>query len=279
MWICPVCKASLVLSGKQWQCENRHSYDSAKSGYVNLLLANQKNRPEPGDNKEMLSARRAFLEAGHFHSLVESLVETLLEKQAAFISQPSQQQPLVLHDLGCGEGYYLAGISALLHESGVAVSGTGNDISRTAIDMAARKYPELQFAVAGNFKIPVASNSQNVLLQIFAPASAGEVHRILSTGGLWVQVTPGPDHLSRLRAALYEKPSTHDTNTAIPEGFELLHETGLQFDLHLPDLEIRKALLTMTPYYWRVKQDAMDSVLEEMVELCADFSIRVLKKQ
>lgn len=270
MWTCPVCQAILNLSGSQWQCENNHCYDRARAGYVNLLLANQKNRPDPGDNKVMLSARRAFLESDHYLLLVHALADT--------IAQHLQQTSLTIHDAGCGEGYYLSRIAARLEAAGRSVSATGNDISRAAIEMAARKYRQLQFAIAGNFKLPLQSGSREVLLQVFAPSLEAEVQRVLGTGGLWVRVTPAPEHLIQLRTALYETPQPHEAGEAIPAGFELRQQSRLQFDFHLPDLNSRQALLMMTPYYWRVEAAAMDVVLEKMTMLSADFSVTVLRK-
>lgn len=271
MWSCPVCQASLKLSGTQWQCANRHSYDQARAGYVNLLLANQKSRPDPGDNKAMMRARRAFLETDHYLPLVSALAET--------IALHAQASSLTIHDAGCGEGYYLARIVALLERTGCAVQASGNDISRSAIEMAAKKYRSLRFAIAGNHRLPLASASQNVLLHVFAPALEAEAHRVLASRGLWVRVTPAPAHLAQLREALYEAPTAHVEEQDIPAGFELLQQGRLQFEFSLPELQQRQNLLMMTPYYWRVEAGAMEAVLAQMATISADFSIRVLRKR
>ena len=270
MWICPVCQAPLALSGKQWQCENRHSYDRAKAGYVNLLLANQKSRPDPGDNKAMMAARRAFLEQHHYLPLVRKLAEVIALQHPA--------KSLTIHDAGCGEGYYLHQLCSLLQTPDSVITAAGSDISRSAIEMAAKKYQTLQFAIASNFNIPVIGNSRDVVLHIFAPASAAEVLRILVPGGLWIRVTPAPEHLAELRAALYQTPQQHSADAEIPAGFEVLLQTSLQFNLNLPDLQSRKQLLMMTPYYWSVAAGAMDTVCEKMSTLSADFIVQVFRK-
>lgn len=271
MWICPVCQASLLLSGQQWQCVNKHSYDRAKAGYVNLLLANHKSTADPGDRKEVMSARRAFLEEGHFLPLVNCLAD--------LITQRIQTDTLALYDLGCGEGYYLANTVSLLNKPGLSIHAAGNDISRSAVDKASRKYPQLQFAIASNFKTPVPDNSQDVVLQIFAPASEKEVHRILSVSGLWLQVSPAEEHLSQLRAALYQTPRLHTVDERTPEGFEEVHQTRVTFELSMPKTQSRKDLLMMTPYYWSVEEGTLDAVIDKMVLLTADFSIRIMQKR
>jgi 23S rRNA (guanine745-N1)-methyltransferase len=282
MWICPACQAPLLLVGSQWKCQHNHCYDKAKAGYVNLLLANRKSRPDPGDNKQMITARRAFLEEGHYHLLAETIADLIANQIAELVVDPARQQlaarTLLLYDAGCGEGYYLDKIVSCLGGSGLSISGAGNDISRAAIAKAARKYKQLDFAIASNFAIPVAAASQDVVLQIFAPASEQEMHRILAANGIWLQVSPAQDHLCELRAALYETPQSHAVETAIPAGFEQVQQSSLSFKFHLPNKQSRQQLLMMTPYYWSAKEGAMEALLENMSELSADFSIRLLRK-
>lgn len=270
-WSCPVCQAPLKLSGAQWQCENKHCYDRAKAGYVNLLLANQKRSPEPGDSKEMITARRAFLEQDHYLPLVSALAD--------LIRQHHGKPTLALYDTGCGEGYYLGNIVSLLSQPELAISAAGSDISKAAIEKAAKKYPQLHFAIASNFNLPVPNDSQDMVLQVFAPGSAEEIHRILAVGGLWLHVSPAEEHLAQLKAALYETPQQHAVDAEIPAGFEELPGIRLRYEFSLPQLQSRKELLMMTPYYWSVEEGAMASVLERMSELSADFSIRVLRKE
>ena len=54
-YICPICKKSLTLKSKSYRCENNHSFDEAKEGYVNLLPVQYKHSKDPGDNKAMVS--------------------------------------------------------------------------------------------------------------------------------------------------------------------------------------------------------------------------------
>ncbi len=58
--ICPLCHSSLNLTERSWCCENRHQFDQAKEGYVNLLPVQHKGSREPGDSAEMMQARRDF---------------------------------------------------------------------------------------------------------------------------------------------------------------------------------------------------------------------------
>ena len=46
----------------RWLCLTGHSFDRAAAGYVNLLPANRKHSKDPGDDKDMVAARAAFLD-------------------------------------------------------------------------------------------------------------------------------------------------------------------------------------------------------------------------
>ncbi len=101
LWRCPLCHEPLKLVGRSFACANRHSFDQAKEGYVNLLRVNRKHSADPGDNKEMLESRRHFLQQGFYAPLAAGLGEAIRQ----YFPDPSQ--PLTLLDAGCGEGYYL----------------------------------------------------------------------------------------------------------------------------------------------------------------------------
>src|SRR5450755_2086683 len=93
---CPLCHSGLRQVDTALTCANKHTFDIAREGYVNLLL-----QKRSGDVKEMLRARRNFLERGFYQPLsaaVNELVCTYLQ---------DMQGPLHMLDAGCGEGYYL----------------------------------------------------------------------------------------------------------------------------------------------------------------------------
>ena len=64
VWRCPICAASMQHEEHSLHCLNGHCFDLAKSGYVNLLPVQQKHTKQPGDNLQMVRARRDFLQAG-----------------------------------------------------------------------------------------------------------------------------------------------------------------------------------------------------------------------
>ena len=58
---CPLCHAPLSRGDNYYSCPQRHQFDLAKEGYVNLLPVQFKRSRDPGDSAEMMQARRAFL--------------------------------------------------------------------------------------------------------------------------------------------------------------------------------------------------------------------------
>ena len=79
--LCPVCKDKLIkdVSNKIYKCENNHTYDIAKEGYVNLLISNQKRSKNPGDSKEMVLSRVEFLSKGYYKILSDKINEMIVE--------------------------------------------------------------------------------------------------------------------------------------------------------------------------------------------------------
>ena len=102
---CPVCNNDLIKTKTGCLCKNNHNFDFAKEGYTNLLLANNKNSKNPGDNKEMILARHSFLRAGFYEPLLRELVNS--------IKNLTTDESVVV-EAGCGEGYYISGIKNAL---------------------------------------------------------------------------------------------------------------------------------------------------------------------
>ena len=93
--LCPICGETLDRIEKQYRCGNGHSFDVARQGYVNLLPVQQKRSLNPGDTREQVLGRRAFLETGCYEPISNALNEAAKELGAT--------GPIL--DVGCGEGY------------------------------------------------------------------------------------------------------------------------------------------------------------------------------
>ena len=271
-WLCPVCQQTLTWQQSVWRCPQMHSYDRAKEGYVNLLLAQHKNSKDPGDNKDMVLARRAFLEEDHYLPLASKIGELLH-------TYCDQQGTLHVFDAGCGEGYYLAKIKQQLVAAGRNINASASDISKPAIQKAAKKHPDIAYAVASSFSLPLASASQNALIQVFAPASPSEIQRVLADKGYWLSVNPAPEHLFALKQRVYDTPEKHPLDNTVPEGFNLILQTRLSFDIALDTLQQRQNLLMMTPFYWTISANKKRLLLDDLHAVSTDFDIKVMQKK
>ena len=272
MFVCPVCQSPLHRQDKSYQCPVGHQFDVAREGYVNLLLANQKRSAEPGDNAAMIRSRRVFLEAGYYAPLRTRIIDILL----VYIELQDDRAGRVL-DVGCGEGYYLGGLQSQFAPQPLVFAGV--DVSKFAIKAAARRYPAIEFAVAGAHRLPVADASVDYLLSIFAPRAWTEFFRVLKPAGKMLIVSPGPRHLWQLKQMIYAEPQLHEAQIDTPDGFTLRYVTSLDYDLLLPDQAATQQLLVMTPFYWHMTQEQQESVANlAWLTTIVDFQIHVFEK-
>ncbi|MEP2603646.1 MAG: methyltransferase domain-containing protein, partial [Paraglaciecola sp.] len=232
-----------------------------------------------GDNKQMVNGRRAFLESG----LYQPLAQTITGMFKLHLCPSESKDNIKIFDAGCGEGYYLnwlaENLTMQVEEGALPILYSGIDISKFAIQKAAKQYKKQQFAVASTFNLPVSSASQDGVLQIFAPSSEQEIHRVLKDKGIWVVINPAGEHLQQFKYALYDSPTQHQAKTLEPEGFVLKQQFNLNFELELADKNQVENLLMMTPYYWSATEEKRQQLITYVREVTADFDIRVYVKQ
>lgn len=244
--ICPHCGEALRKSefSRSLSCQNGHSYDIAREGYVNLLL--RMTRTSHGDSKEMLLARRAFLEGGYYGELAGAAASML----AARLSSGA-----IVLDAGCGEGYYTEAIFEAMRAAGKSLSLYGVDISREAVKLCAKRACAPMTAVASLYELPVASKSLDALICFFAPQSDAEFYRVLKTGGLLLMAVPDARHLYGMKEILYDTPYENEVKDPHLDGFRLLEEAKVAQAITLKSQSDIAALFSMTPYYYRTPRE------------------------
>ncbi len=242
---CPVCQNLLSQQEKVWRCANEHSFDVAKEGYLNVLLAHKKKTSTPGDNKEMLQSRRRFLTGGYYDFLPDYLLQ-LAQKHLEFVEGMPKIQAL---DVGCGEGFYTAYLQA---GSADWLDWAGLDISRDGVRLAAKAYPNIPFVVGNSYELPYETGSQSLVMQIFAPSSPDEVKRVLKPGGLYMLINPAENHLMGLKEKIYDTPKEHTTSVLEQAGLELVELQVLSQEVTINSPAALQDLFKMTPFYWTV---------------------------
>lgn len=244
LFCCPVCRAPLFDKGTGAACANGHCFDRAAEGYLHLLPSNKMRAKVPGDNREMVAARRAFLDTGYYRVFQDGIAKTAVRLLAG------RPHPVVL-DAGCGEGSYTAAVEKALRDDGNLPFTAGFDISKAAIRSAARRYPQIAFAVAGSFDIPMADQSCDLLFSVFAPIVPQEFMRVIKAGGYLLLAVPGAKHLFGLKEILYDRPYQNEPKDIQYEGFSFLERISLRDRLLLKDAAQIWNLFMMTPYYWK----------------------------
>lgn len=272
--ICPVCHNHLQENERSLTCEYSHSFDVAGKGYANLLLSQDKNSKDPGDNKVMAKARKRFLDKGYYNPLSDGLCDLFTQRLIQSADYP------VLLDAGCGDGYYTNNISKSLLDASINCSIYGIDISKQAIRLASGRSKEICFLVASLFKIPLMSEKSDFILNAFAPSHDSEFNRVLKDDGALVTVIPGKRHLYQLKSVLYENPYENDEKEPDLPSFRLEEQVRINGFIELNSREDIADLLTMTPYYWRTPSEGINR-LNSLDKLGTEieFIIGVHKKQ
>ncbi|MGF1763760.1 23S rRNA (guanine(745)-N(1))-methyltransferase [Aliivibrio kagoshimensis] len=268
-YLCPLCHQPLASNNNQLRCDNNHQFDVAKEGYVNLMPAHHKRSKSPGDNKEMMQARRQFLAANHYQPMQQA-VARLCKNHIA-------DNATAILDIGCGEGYYTAEIANQFTDHDT-LHIFGLDISKVAIKYAAKRYRHCQFSVASSHKLPFADESLDAIVRIYAPCKDQELQRTLKPTGKVITVTPASRHLYQLRDAVYQEVRLHPEEPEVIDGFQLELEEKLSYRMDLTGEEAL-ALLQMTPFAWKATQEYKEALQSMPTFNCeADFMIRVYNK-
>ena len=245
--ICPVCGSPLNREERRWRCENNHSFDIARQGYVHLLPVQQKHSLAPGDTREQVLSRRAFLEAGFYTPIVNALTENA---RALGLSGP-------ILDVGCGEGWYGTQLSHATRGELI-----GLDISKEAVRCAAAKYKGPLWLCATAAHIPVAEESVELLTSLFAVTLPEEFHRVLKKDGYFFQVLAAQDHLLGLKSIIYDR-LTHKEKDSVPKlpGFEPVKTQPIRFSFTVAGEQVRN-LFSMTPHVFRIGKEGAARLAE-----------------
>ena len=243
--LCPVCGKKLNRIDRACVCEDRHSFDIARQGYVNLLPVQQKHSLNPGDTREQVISRRAFLEGGFYAPIVETLVQTARSLDA--------RGPIL--DAGCGEGYYSSRLAEAL-----GAELLGLDISKEAVRYAAGKYKNAQWVCGTAAKLPVASGSIGLLCSLFAVTIPEEFLRVLRQDGLFFQVLAAQDHLLELKSIIYPELKLREKDS-VPDlpGFSLVTSVPIRFSFAVEGAQVQN-LLSMTPHLYRISKAGADAL-------------------
>ena len=261
---CPICQENLTLVESSLKCSNRHSFDLAKFGYVNLA---PQIKQSANYDKENFQNRQQILEAGFYQAILEDISDLLATKPSA----------KTILDIGCGEGFY----SRKLQESHSDKIFYSFDISKDSVQIAAKSETNwaVNWFVGDLARLPIKDASMDILLDIFSPANYGEFRRVLSQNGILIKVVPTENHLKEIRQMVQDQLTKKDySNQDIKEHFqEHFSIQSIQTASLIKPItaEQRQALLSMTPLLFHVDQSKID--WSQLTEITIEAEILVGK--
>lgn len=269
---CPICHQQLqVKATTSMACDNNHTFDFAKQGYVNLL-----HRPVKTQyNRELFQARNAIIMESDLYSVMHQEVSEIITKNITKSKAPS-----MILDAGSGEGSHLQRI--LETTATIELTGVGLDISKEGIRMAASNYKEAIWFVGDLANIPIENKAINIILNILSPANYQEFKRVLHHEGLMIKIVPGADYLKELRQSIFnntEKESYENEKTVslFKEHFQSVEFKNLKYTKKLQPSELEN-LLQMTPLGWNVENSIKDEILrQEYFGITVDLDLLIGK--
>ncbi|MBW8116591.1 methyltransferase domain-containing protein [Streptococcus pseudopneumoniae] len=261
---CPICQENLTLVESSLKCCNRHSFDLAKFGYVNLA---PQIKQSANYDKENFQNRQQILEAGFYHAILEAVSDLLA----------SSKTTTTILDIGCGEGFY----SRKLQESHSEKTFYAFDISKDSVQIAAKSEPNwaVNWFVGDLARLPIKDTSMDILLDIFSPANYGEFRRVLSKDGILIKVIPTENHLKEIRQKVQDQLTNKDYSNQniknhFQEHFTILSNQTASLTKTIT-VEQLQALLSMTPLLFHVDQSKID--WSQLTEITIEAEILVGK--
>ena len=261
---CPICQENLTLLETSFKCCNRHSFDLAKFGYVNLA---PQIKQSANYDKENFQNRQQILEAGFYQAILDAVSDLLA----------SSKTTTTILDIGCGEGFY----SRKLQESHSEKTFYAFDISKDSVQIAAKSEPNwaVNWFVGDLARLPIKDASMDILLDIFSPANYGEFRRVLSKDGILIKVIPTENHLKEIRQKVQDQLtnkeySNQDIKNHFQNNFTILSSKTASLTKPIT-VEQLQALLSMTPLLFHIDQSKID--WSQLTEITIEAEILVGK--
>ena len=246
---CPVCKAGIYRNEKSYFCagEKKHCFDISSDGHINLCPG----KATGGDDKRAVRSRTEFLNLGYYLPISNKICEILSD-----LDENSN-----VADAGCGEGYYSNNIA-----KNTRASVWGFDLSKEAIISASKSakrqgITSSMFFVGGIYDIPLFDESVEVVTNIFAPCCEREFSRILKSGGRFIAVVAGKDHLLGLKRAIYDNVYTNEERADMPRNMKLEAKHNVKYSITIDGSEAIRNLFSMTPYSYRTSERDFEKLM------------------
>jgi len=241
---CPICGERLSLDGNSLICEQNHTFDISKKGFVDFIL---NNKQQKNYDLESFENRHTILEHGMYDHIADKLVKLIVDLDIKNIL-----------DVGCGEGYYSKKISKLDNKNIFAF-----DISKDSIQLASKGVNlPIEWFIGDLARLPIQDGRIDGIIDIFSPANYNEFNRILSPSGYVLKVIPNEFHVQELREVAkdqlkQDKYSNKKVLDYFEEHYQLLQEIDATKTYPVNVAE-RTAFINMTPLLFNVDNSLID---------------------
>lgn len=254
---CPVCETAMTrVESRSLKCGNGHSFDIARSGYVNLRNAPDRSKY----TADMFTARNKIAHSGFFEPLINELTGIL----KGFLKQRKYKTIFIL-DAGCGEGSLLHQLQENIRSGHtIPTQGVGIDISKEGIHIAAREYEDCIWIVGDVAALPFMPHAFDCIINILSPSNYDEFESVLKHDGLLLKVVPGQDYLIEIRELLHRETnricySNEDTINLFDHRYDKSEKRKLRYTIPM-DREKLDDLLRMTPLTWNISPETTHSI-------------------
>lgn len=289
--ICPTCGGRLYREGRSLVCRMHHTFDVARSGYVNLLPPGKEKNSHTGDERKMIAARSDFLSHGHYAKISSSL--------ASLIPTDGTDESFAFCDMGSGEGRHTLNIvKTLASVSERGIIAIGADASKYGAECASKLAvregfmpcggigaecdlrAQAYFIPANIFHLPVQDGSLDACVSMFAPIAWDEVRRTLKDGGVLAVASSGADHLMEMRRIIYDEVREADFSPAAADGFKKIREESLTYHVRLSTAAEIENLFMMTPFYYRTAEEGKARLLaRDSLDLTVNVKFTLFSKE
>lgn len=273
---CPICDSSMKIKDlKRIACSNRHTFDFAKQGYLNLMTYPIKTSYD----RALFEARRKVIVDSDFFNPLHTEMTRIIDKYTTFKSNFS------IVDMGAGEGSHLYHISNKLQSNfDKTVVGIGLDISKEGILEAAKNYENNIWIVADLAKTPMIDRTVDVMLNILSPSNYEEFNRLLKDDGIMIKIVPREGYLKELRQYFYGESKNRDYSnekviTLFKNKFDLVDQFTINYTSVL-DQSSLQALVKMTPLTWGIEESNINRFLKSDVQnITVDLDLMIGRKK
>ena len=222
------CGEALTRHDRAYRCSHGHTFDVARSGYLNLLQPQDRRSTAAGDSAAAVSARARLLA----HGVGASILAGIVSRAAALDLPPDP----VVADLGCGSGDALAALAALRPIRGVGIDLSTAAITHAVKQSAGRPWTDdvvLTWVVANaDRRLPLRDGSVQLVLSLNARRNPAECARVLAPDGFLVVAVPASDDLVELRERVQGTRVTRDRTAGVMDehaaAFEVVAKDTLR---------------------------------------------------